>query len=43
MRELGRRGRGGCGADMGRGMTGNALRLVFREWEGVLNAVDGRG
>ena len=29
---------GAGGADVGGGgMTGNALRLVFREWEGVLN------
>ena len=32
------------GANMGRGgMTGNTLRLVFRESEGVLNAVDRGG
>ena len=33
---------GAGGADKGGGgMTGNALRLALREWEGVLNAVDG--
>jgi hypothetical protein len=32
------------GADKGGGgMTGNALRLALREWEGVLKAVDGGG
>ena len=33
---------GAGGADKGGGgMTGNALRLALREWEGVVNAVDG--
>jgi len=35
---------GASGADMGGGgMTGNTLRLVFQEWEGVLNTVDRGG
>jgi len=41
---LGEEEGGAGGADKGGGgMTGNALRLALREWEGVLNAVDGGG
>jgi len=36
-------GDGGTGGadEGGGGMTGNALKLALREWEGVVNAVDG--
>jgi len=39
--EVDEEGAAGGADEGGGGMTGNALKLALREWEGVLNAVDG--